>query len=97
MNEQNECHISSLIVYLEPEQQNQICHRLGAVEGCEVHAAEQGKVIITLEADSQKQLAGLMDSITLIKGVIQSVPVYHEYFSLSEQTEIVNQSPVLPA
>ena len=80
MNEAKECHISSLIVYFEPEHVATLIARLQRVEGCEVHATEQGKAIITLEATSQKQLAGLMDCISLIKGVIQSVPVYHEYF-----------------
>ncbi|GEM_PF-3570693 len=85
MNEPTECHISSLIVYFEPEQESTLVSRLKTVQGCELHAVEQGKAIITLEAANQKQLAGLMDCISLINGVIQSVPVYHEYFTDSAE------------
>jgi periplasmic nitrate reductase NapD len=71
-------HIASLIARTRPEAAHTIAHRLAQLSGVEVHAVQDGKLILVLEDESEKGLADRMDQIRGEAGVLLVSLVYHE-------------------
>jgi len=47
--------------------------------GLEVHVEEQGKLVVTAEADNVRELADITSTLEAISSVFGVAPVYHEY------------------
>ena len=70
--------ISSMIVQTRPEQIADLKTRLADVPGAEVTAEDaSGKLVVVLEADTDRQLADTMQSIGEIPGVLGVNLVFH--------------------
>ena len=74
-----EAHISSLVVHARPEKIPQIRSALLALPGVEIHAAEGGKLVITLETASEAEIVTRLHEISLLEGVLSAALVYHHY------------------
>jgi nitrate reductase NapD len=75
----NEYHVASYVIRTRPEDGVEVAERINAVAGLEVHAEQQGKLVVTAEARDTRELADFATSLADIGGVITVAPVYHEY------------------
>lgn len=74
--------ISSLLVNARPEGIAQVQESLLALHGVEVHAVtEEGRMIVTIEADSEQAVANMYETINHQPGVLSASMVYHQYES----------------
>lgn len=74
--------ISSVLVNARPEGVTQVHAGLLALAGVEVHAVtDDGRLIVTIEADSDQAVANLFEAINQQPGVLSAAMVYHQYES----------------
>ena len=71
--------ISSLIVGARPEDAPALRGRLEALDGVEVHTvAEDGRMIVTIEAASEQDTVNMYEVISKLPGVLSASMVYHQ-------------------
>lgn len=71
--------ISSLIVCARPEHSQQLRANLEALDGVEVHTvAEDGRMIITIEAPTEKDTVNMYEVINRLPNVMSVSMVYHQ-------------------
>lgn len=74
--------ISSVLVNALPTRVEQAQQGLLALSGVEIHAlTEEGRMIVTIEADSEQALAKMFGVINQLPGVLSASMVYHQYES----------------
>ena len=56
-----------------------IAAHINSMPGLEVHAEQQGKLVVTAEARDVRELADLVGTLEQVESVIAVAPVYHEY------------------
>jgi periplasmic nitrate reductase NapD len=78
---QQETHISSLIVHSFPEQAEAVQSALRAMDGVEIHAESGGKIVITLETESEAEIVTRLDAISHLEGVLAATLVFHHFES----------------
>lgn len=72
--------ISSLLVNARPEAQGELQHQLLALDGVEVHAASKdGRLIVTIEAESDRAAADMFTTISQLAGVLSASLVYTQF------------------
>jgi len=81
-----ECHISSLVVHSRPDRVSAIVESLGSIEGAELHGgADTGKLIVTLETESEAQVVERINAIQLLDGVLAATLVFHHFEPVQER------------
>ncbi|MBD2749660.1 chaperone NapD [Microvirga sp. BT688] len=81
-----ECHISSLVVHSRPDRVQSIIESIGSIEGAEVHGgADTGKLIVTLETDTESQVVERINAIQLLDGVLAATLVFHHFEPVQER------------
>lgn len=81
-----ECHISSLVVHSRPDRVQSIIASLGSIEGAEVHGgAETGKLIVTLETETESRVVERINAIQLLDGVLAATLVFHHFEPVQER------------
>jgi nitrate reductase NapD len=73
-----EVHISSALVHVLPGATAEVASRISGLDGTELHFAEAGKIIVTLEAASSGAIADVLAEIGQLRGVLAATLVYHE-------------------
>jgi nitrate reductase NapD len=74
--------ISSVILGVSPIDTAAVSGQLLALAGVEVHAvAEDGRMIVTIEATSDGATVDTFEAIRLMPGVLSASLVYHQYES----------------
>ncbi len=81
----SEYHVASFIVQTLPEHMDEVAATINAVEGLEVHGAENGKLIVTAEGDHVRVLADRAQELQTARHVLAVAPIYHE-FSNDQET-----------
>jgi len=76
---EREYHVTSFVVSTRPQHGARVAGEINAMPGLEVHAEQQGKLVVTAEAHSVSELAELAGSLEQVDSVIAIAPVYHEY------------------
>jgi periplasmic nitrate reductase NapD len=71
-------HISSALAHVRPEAMAEVARTVAALGGVEVHFADAGKIILTLEAASSADIADRLAEIGRQPGVLAATLVYHE-------------------
>jgi periplasmic nitrate reductase NapD len=71
-------HIASLIVRARPELALMVADRIANQPGAEVHAVDSGRIIVVLEAPTERALADWMDSLRQQPDVLLVNLVYHQ-------------------
>jgi nitrate reductase NapD len=79
-----EYHIASYVVRARAEDAVAVTDRINSVRGLEVHAEEQGKIVVTAEAENVRELADFVACLESLEGVIAVAPVYHEYLEAAD-------------
>ncbi len=82
--------ICSLIVYSRPEKMEAICADINAREGCEVAAAEDGKIVVLIDLPSRDRMSQSIMDMNDIPGVI-TVSFIYEYFEEEEPGNTVSE------
>ena len=81
-----ECHISSLVVHTRPDKVPAIIERVREIEGAEIHGgAEAGKLIVTLETETEHQVVERINAIQLLDGVLAATLVFHHFEPVQDQ------------
>lgn len=71
--------ISSVIVIPHPERVEAVVAGLKALSGVEVAAVSpEGKIIITIETEGDRETVQMYESISLMDGVMSASMVYHQ-------------------
>lgn len=74
--------ISSVIVHARPADLPAVRGTLEHIPGVEIHAAtDDGRLVVTIEADGDGETAGTFDRINLTDGVLSVAMVYHQFES----------------
>ena len=72
--------ITGVIVHARPEKAAAVRAQLVQIAGVEVHAVtDEGKLIVTVEEESDRILADTVLSLRDVPGVLSASMVYHEY------------------
>ena len=93
-NEQEKFNIVGVVVNCNPQQQPSIQSQTDQMNGVEVHAGEQGKIVITIDEDEcEDSLVDTVSKINTIPGVLATSIAYHHFEGKSHQTiqESANQ------
>jgi nitrate reductase NapD len=72
-----EAHVSSLVVHVRPEKAHAVRDAMTGMAGVEVHAEEGGKIIVTLETDTEADIVTRLNEISLLDGVMSATLVFH--------------------
>jgi len=87
--------ISSAIVYCRTEQAAALCAWLAKQAGVEVHAATaDGKLVISIEADDDRNAAATYEAIERTEGVLSMALVFQQTEPNPEQELSPCKSPV---
>lgn len=71
--------ISSVIVIPHPEQVETVVGELGRISGVEIAAVSpEGKIIVTLEAEGDRETVQIYEAISVMDGVMSAAMVYHQ-------------------
>ncbi|MCB8821107.1 chaperone NapD [Microvirga rosea] len=81
-----ECHISSLVIHSRPDRVSSIVDSLSLIEGAEIHGGmDTGKLIVTLETESESQVVERINAIQVLDGVLAATLVFHHFEPLQER------------
>lgn len=83
--------ISGILIHVKANKMASVTDELNAMQGVEVHAAENGKLVVTAEHEKLNALADLVMSLQHLKNVMSVAMVYHE----SDDNENINIEEVL--
>lgn len=73
-------HISSAVIHARPETAEAVQARIERdMTGVEIPAAEGGKLIATLETESEHDIVERLDAIALMDGVLSVSLIYHHF------------------
>ena len=74
--------ISSIIVHSQPTQLASVRGGLEQIPGVEIHAVtDDGKLVVTIETDTDGETAGTFDRINTMDGVMSAAMVFHQFES----------------
>ncbi len=74
--------ISSVIVHAKPARLSSVRSTLEQIPGVEIHAAtDDGKLVITIETESDGETASTFDRINVMDGVMSAAMVFHQFES----------------
>ena len=74
-----ELHIASLVVHAKPAALDSVQPGVDALSGTEVHGvSETGKLVVTLETDSEAAMLERIDAIGRLQGVLSVALVFHQ-------------------
>jgi len=79
-----EAHISSLVVHVRPDRAPAARAALTGMPGVEIHAEAAGKVIVTLETDTEADIVARLNEISRLDGVMSAALVYHHIEAVAE-------------
>lgn len=83
---ETEYHVASFIAHTMPIHSAELSAFIAEQAGLEVHAvSDEGKIVFTAEADTQKAIANLTDTVKNHTNVLTLSPVYHQFLN-EEQT-----------
>ena len=78
--------ISSVILGVAPVNVAEVSRQLAVLAGVEIHAAaEDGRMIVTIESVSEGATVDIFEAIRQMPGVISASLVYHQYESDPDQ------------
>lgn len=74
---QQEIHIAGVVVYTQPAHRDAVSRRIATLPSADIHGgSSDGKLIVTLEADSGRRILDYMDAIRALPGVMDVALVY---------------------
>ena len=77
--------IAGILVHSHPDFTETVTRSLLALPGVEVHAADGGCIVVTVEGDDPNTLADTFRGFSDMSGVLSTALVYHHFESDSGQ------------
>ncbi|WP_286235052.1 chaperone NapD [Thalassotalea sediminis] len=78
----SEYHVASFVAHVSPDFIEQFINDVNAEQGTEIHAVSDiGKIVFTIEATSQKQIAIVVDQLKIHVGLYSLSPIYHQFLT----------------
>jgi periplasmic nitrate reductase NapD len=72
-------HIASLLIHAFPDKCAAVENSILGIEGSEIaHTNEDGRLIVTLETNSEANIVQTLTDIQLLTGVVSASLVYHQ-------------------
>jgi len=90
--------IVGLVVNCSPDSQDSVVEKLNQTPGVEVHAAEAGRLVTTLDDDyCELPLVDTITELNKISGVLATSIAYHHFDGMGNQASLVpaNQEKAL--
>ena len=76
---QDEIHISSMVVHARPEHLQSVKDQILALPGAEIHGeSENGKLVVVLETQNQGFITDIIETISKLDNVLNTALVYHQ-------------------
>lgn len=72
-----ELHISSFVLRVRPQATGAVAATLAGLEGLEIHAVAEGKIVVTLESASEQHIVRTLDHMQGLEGVLAANLVFH--------------------
>jgi nitrate reductase NapD len=86
-----ELHIAGIVVHARPERVQRVAEAIRGLSGADIHATSaDGKLVVTLEAPSAREIAARMDEIQQLDAVLSASLVYQHIESLEAMMEEVS-------
>jgi nitrate reductase NapAB chaperone NapD len=82
-----ELHIVGLVVTAPPWGETALGEAIAQLPGSTVHAAQRGRLVVTIEAADTREMGRRMDAIRELPGVVSVLPVYQHCESLAVMNE----------
>jgi len=77
--DQQEVHISSMVVHAMPEHLQTVKTRIEQFPGAEIHGeSDSGKLVVVLESRTQTYVTDVIEKIAGIEHVLSTALVYHQ-------------------
>ena len=77
--EQQEVHISSLVVHTRPEFLAGVKEQIEKLPGAEIHAeSDKGKLVVVVETQNQGYITDVIEKINNFEHVLNTALVYHQ-------------------
>ncbi len=77
--DQDEVHISSMVVHARPEYLQDVKNKIAHLPGAEIHGeSENGKLVVVLESQTQTYITDVIEKIADIEHVLSTALVYHQ-------------------
>lgn len=74
-----EFHITSLVVHATHAERDALQQAINGLAGTEIHACtDDGKLIVTIEGESQREILDQVEAINGFAGVLSSSLIYHQ-------------------
>lgn len=81
----DEWHVAGIVVQAHPDRVNEITAFITSIADAEVHATgPTGKLVVTLEAPSNRALAAHLETIQKTEGVLGATLVYQRHESAAD-------------
>ena len=77
--------ICGCLVHCHPDQVADISDAINAIEGCDTHAAEQARIVVTAEDTDDKRASDLIMEMHQIPGVLTVTLTYHHFEALEAE------------
>lgn len=84
---QREHHLASLLVHVRPDRRDAVRAAASALSGVEIHAEQDGKMVVTVEGPSEGWIAERMTALHLTDGVLSAVMVFHHLETQPPETQ----------
>jgi nitrate reductase NapD len=89
---QDELHIASLVVHCAPRRVEAVAAMVAGLADAQVHATSpDGKLVVTLEAQTADEMADAVAGIQRIDGVLSAALVYQCADSLAAMNEEIDE------
>ena len=86
-------HITGLVVHAMPSRLRGVADAIAAMPGAQVHAtAENGKLVVTLEAGTAQEMMAMVNGIQHTRGVLSAGLVYECVDSLEAMNEEISDA-----
>ncbi len=77
--EQQEVHISSLVVHARPDHLEAVKKKIEHLPGAEIYGeSDNGKLVVVLETTNQTYITDIMEKINNLEHVLGTALVYHQ-------------------
>ncbi len=82
--------ICGCLVHAVPERSADVIAALEAIEGGEVHGAEDGRIVVTVEDTADKRASEQIMDMHQIPGVITVTLTYHHFEELDDEVDALS-------
>lgn len=85
--------ICGCLVHTMPEKTAEVMTAIAATEGGEVHAHEDGRIVVTVEDTSEMRASDQIMEMHQIPGVLTITLTYHHFEELDDEDAVAAPSP----